>query len=129
MPKTRKPAAAAAKKPNGSPSMEALKRLIGSQEEPDVKTLKAGAKGKDADGPDDPQLKRIFDDAQKSEIRSAAGIRWLDVDCPHCGESFEVRVDASQEGQELVQDCQSCTTSVTLAVEVEDGEVSVNAYN
>ena len=127
MQKTRKPAAA--KKPAGSPSMEAIKRLIGSQEEPDVKTLKRGAKDKDADGPDDPALKRIFDDAQKSETRSASGIRWLDVDCPHCGESFEVRVDASQEGQELVQDCQSCAVSVTLAVEVEDGEVSVNAYN
>lgn len=127
MPKTksRKPAA---KKAGPAPSMEALKRLLGSQEEPDVRVLKRGKKEKDEDGVDDPQLKRIFDDAAKSETGSGGGIRWLDVDCPHCGESFEVRVDASQEGQELVQDCQSCSASVTLAVEVEDGEVSVSAY-
>lgn len=127
MPKTksRKPAA---KKAAASPSMEALKRLVGSQEEPDVRILKRGKKDKDEDGPDDPQLKKIFDDASKSETGSGGGIRWLDVDCPHCGESFEVRVDASQEGQELVQDCQSCSASVTLAVEVEDGEVTVSAY-
>lgn len=123
MPKTRKPTA---KKAGASPSMEALKRLVGSQEEPDVKTLRRGAK--DDDGPDDPQLKRIFDDAQKSSLGSASGIKWLDVDCPHCGESFEVRVDASQEGQEVVQDCASCSASVTLAVEVEDGVVSVSAF-
>lgn len=123
MPKTRKPAA---KKTGSSPSMEALKRLVGTQEEPDVRVLKKGAK--DEDGVTDPALKRIFEDAQKSQLGSAMGIKWLDVDCPHCGESFEVRVDASQEGQEVVQDCASCSASVTLAVEVEDGVLSVNAY-
>lgn len=123
MPKTRKPAA---KKTGSSPSMEALKRLVGTQEEPDVRVLKKGAK--DDDGVTDPALKRIFEDAQKSQLGSAMGIKWLDVDCPHCGESFEVRVDASQEGQEVVQDCASCAASVTLAVEVEDGVLSVNAY-
>lgn len=125
MPKTRK---SAAKKTGAAPSMEALKRLIGSQEEPDVRVMKKGAKDSDDDGVTDPALKRIFDDAQKTQMGSALGIKWLDVDCPHCGESFEVRVDASQEGQEVVQDCASCSASVTLAVEVEDGVLSVNAY-
>lgn len=125
MPKAKKPAA---KKNGAAPSMEALKRLMGTQEEPDVRVMKRGSKDKDEDGPNDPALKKIFDDAQKTQLGSAMGIKWLDVDCPHCGESFEVRVDASQEGQEVVQDCASCSASVTLAVEVEDGVVSLNAY-
>lgn len=125
MPKTKKPAA---KKNGAAPSMDALKRLMGSSEEPDVRVMKRGAKDKDDDGPNDPALKKIFEDAAKTQLGSAMGIKWLDVDCPHCGESFEVRVDASQEGQEVVQDCGSCSASVTLAVEVEDGVLSVNAY-
>ncbi|MBI2363081.1 MAG: CPXCG motif-containing cysteine-rich protein [Elusimicrobia bacterium] len=121
MPKRRK--TAAPKKAGSADALEALKRIAGGAQEPDVAVMKRGG---DVESPDDPQLKRIFDDAAKSEV--VGTIKWLDVECPHCGDTFEVRVDSSQEGQDLVQDCQSCSRSVTLSVEVEEGEVSVVAY-
>lgn len=127
MPKQRKTAAAtsvSSKKGGHASALDALKRLAGPSSDP-AAALKRG-KDKAGDSPDDPALKRIFEDAAKTDVRGGS-IKWLDVDCPHCGESFEVRVDSSQEG-EIVQDCQSCTHAVTLAVEVDDGEVSVSAY-
>lgn len=124
MPKRPKPAVS--KKPGASPALAALKRLADA-DEPDVAVLKR-AGGDEVAEPDIPQLKRIFDDAARSEA-SGNSLKWLEVECPHCGEIFEVCVDAAQEGQELVQDCQSCAVPVTMAVEVEDGEVSVSAYS
>lgn len=122
MPKRSKPTNA---KAGQATALDALKRLASSRNgEPDVATLKRGK----VEEPDAAALKRIFDDAAKTDVTGGT-IKWLDVDCPHCGESFEIRVDSSQEAQELVQDCQACSQSVTLAVDVEDGEVSVNAYS
>ncbi|MBI3297753.1 MAG: CPXCG motif-containing cysteine-rich protein [Elusimicrobia bacterium] len=126
MPKPRKSAATVAptKKGGQATALEALKRLAGASSDHPAAALK---RGKDKDeSVDDPQLKRIFEDAAKTDVRGGS-IKWLDVDCPHCGESFEVRVDSSQNA-ELTQECQSCTQSVTLAVEVDEGEVSVSAY-
>lgn len=121
MPKRRK--TAAAKKSSSADALAAIKRLSAGADEPDVAVMK---RARDVESPDDPQLKRIFDDAAKSEV--AGTIKWLDVECPHCSETFEVRVDSSQDGIDLVQDCQSCSRSVTLSVEVDDGEISVVAY-
>lgn len=71
-------------------------------------------------------LKQMFDDAAKAESRPA--LRFVDVECPFCGEEFEITVDPQEEGQEMIQDCRACCHPITFSVEVEDGEVSVNAY-
>ena len=49
------------------------------------------------------------------------------VECPHCGEEFEIAVE-SQESHEMIQDCASCTRSVTFSIEVLEGDVSVSSY-
>jgi hypothetical protein len=89
---------------------------------------KAGKKGGTAeDGPDLSSLKKIFDEASK-ETAAKPPLQWVDVECPYCGESFEVRVDPSEGGVDMAQECQVCAKVVQLAVEVEDGELSVSAY-
>lgn len=48
------------------------------------------------------------------------------VQCPYCGETFEVLVDCSIEHQEYIEDCEVCCRPVSLVIDVaEDGTVSV----
>lgn len=72
-------------------------------------------------------LKKIFDEASKAEDKGF-GLRQADVECPYCGEEFEISVDPSEEGQEMIQDCSVCCRAITFDVQVVDGELSINAY-
>jgi hypothetical protein len=73
-------------------------------------------------------LKKIFDEAAKVEEGRPA-LKWVDVECPHCNEEFEVRVDPGEGGGDMVEECHSCSKPVSLSVEVDDdGEVTVSAY-
>ncbi len=48
----------------------------------------------------------------------------IDVECPHCGETFEVEVDTSQgSDQELVEDCEVCSCQVNLRIACRPGQV------
>lgn len=38
------------------------------------------------------------------------------VDCPYCGEMFEITVDASAGRQEYVEDCQVCCKPVQVSI-------------
>jgi hypothetical protein len=50
------------------------------------------------------------------------------IDCPYCGESIEILVDASIPSQQYIEDCQVCCRPITLSVEVDDeGESQVRA--
>jgi hypothetical protein len=53
---------------------------------------------------------------------------WLQVDCPYCGEGFEVHVTSEQDGQSMYEDCEVCSRSVSLHIQIEDGELQVEAY-
>lgn len=78
--------------------------------------------------PDASELKKIFDEAAKVEEGRPA-LQWVDVECPHCNEEFEVRVDPSDGGGDMVEECHSCSKPVSLSVEVDDdGDVTVSAY-
>jgi len=47
------------------------------------------------------------------------------VQCPYCGQSFEVLVDCSVEHQEYIEDCEICCRPVSLVIDVaEDGTVT-----
>lgn len=72
-------------------------------------------------------LQKIFDDASRNED-SGWGLRTTDVECPYCGEEFEISVDPSEENQEMIQDCQVCCHPITFSVEILDGELTVEAY-
>jgi len=76
---------------------------------------------------DSTSLRKIFDDASKAEDKGF-GLRQADVECPYCGEEFEISVDPSEEGQEMIQDCSVCCRAITFDVQVIEGELSINAY-
>lgn len=50
------------------------------------------------------------------------------IDCPYCGESIEILIDASIRSQQYIEDCQVCCRPITLRVEIDaDGEPQVHA--
>jgi hypothetical protein len=52
------------------------------------------------------------------------------VQCPYCGQGFEVLVDCSVEHQEYIEDCEVCCRPVTLLVDVaDDGSVQVQTIS
>ncbi|HVE12682.1 MAG TPA: CPXCG motif-containing cysteine-rich protein [Elusimicrobiota bacterium] len=98
---------------------------------PKRKVAKAEEAVKDREPEDvkDSELDSILAQTLKEdEARSERVLKWVEVECPYCGENFEVRVDPSEEGQEMVQDCQVCCKPIELSVESQDGEVEVLAY-
>jgi hypothetical protein len=49
------------------------------------------------------------------------------VQCPFCGQSFDVGVDTSIASQRFTTDCEICCRPFQIAVECESGEIaSVN---
>ena len=54
------------------------------------------------------------------------------IDCPYCGESIEILIDASVPSQHYIEDCQVCCRPITMQVEVDadgDAEVRVSGEN
>lgn len=50
----------------------------------------------------------------------------IDLQCPYCGESITVFVDASAGDQQYIEDCQVCCRPIQMSVAVDDdGEASV----
>ena len=50
------------------------------------------------------------------------------IDCPYCGESIEILIDASIPDQQYIEDCQVCCRPITLSVRIEeDGLAQVRA--
>ncbi len=48
------------------------------------------------------------------------------IDCPYCGESIEILLDASVDAQNYIEDCQVCCRPITLNVDVDaDGDPHV----
>ena len=47
--------------------------------------------------------------------------RFVELDCPYCGECIGVRVDLSAGSQSYVEDCQVCCAPITIAVAVSEG--------
>ncbi len=49
-----------------------------------------------------------------------------EVQCPYCGEYFEVLVDGSIPHQKYIEDCEVCCRPINFDISVgEEGEVSV----
>ena len=42
------------------------------------------------------------------------------IDCPYCGESIEILLDASIPSQQYVEDCQVCCRPILLTVKIDD---------
>jgi hypothetical protein len=50
------------------------------------------------------------------------------IDCPYCGETIEILVDASAGGQRYVEDCSVCCRPMVIGVTLDaDGDPVVTA--
>lgn len=48
------------------------------------------------------------------------------IDCPYCGESIELVIDDSVDGQDYIEDCSVCCRPINVSVSVdESAEVHV----
>lgn len=48
----------------------------------------------------------------------------ISIECPHCGESFSLALDASEGSAQFTVDCEVCCRPMTVSVRVnEDGEL------
>ena len=45
------------------------------------------------------------------------------IQCPYCGQSFEISIDASAGSQRFITDCEICCRPMEIRAEVEEGEV------
>jgi hypothetical protein len=45
------------------------------------------------------------------------------IQCPFCGEEFEVLIDTSQPSQRFTTDCEVCCRPMEVHVECEPGEI------
>jgi len=48
----------------------------------------------------------------------------ISIECPHCGESFSLALDASEGTAEFTVDCEVCCRPMTVAVRFDDGELT-----
>lgn len=53
---------------------------------------------------------------------------WMQIQCPYCGEIFEVHITSEDEGQTMTEDCAVCCRPIALHIRFEDDELQVNAY-
>ncbi|HHJ16640.1 MAG TPA: CPXCG motif-containing cysteine-rich protein [Gammaproteobacteria bacterium] len=46
------------------------------------------------------------------------------IDCPYCGEAFDISVDCSMGGQQYIEDCPVCCQPIDISTEVDiDGNL------
>jgi sarcosine oxidase delta subunit len=50
---------------------------------------------------------------------------FANVECPWCGERFEIGVDPAADAQRLTTDCEVCCRPIELVVETESGRTTV----
>ena len=48
---------------------------------------------------------------------------FADIQCPFCGQTFEVVIDTSIAKQVFTTDCEICCRPMEIAAECEDGEI------
>lgn len=48
----------------------------------------------------------------------------ISIECPHCGETFSLALDASEGSAQFTVDCEVCCRPMTVSVRVnDDGEL------
>ena len=52
-------------------------------------------------------------------------VEYVTIDCPSCGEPFEVEIDLSAGSQTLIEDCRVCCAPAELRIEIDaDGAIA-----
>lgn len=53
-----------------------------------------------------------------------------DIECPYCGETITLTIDASAGSQRYIEDCHVCCRPITVVLAVDgDGGTSVNVQS
>ncbi|PCI40219.1 MAG: hypothetical protein COB53_01685 [Elusimicrobia bacterium] len=104
--------------------LDALVGLIDHDAEAEEHALSNGTKEDDADFS---ALKKVFDDVVKIEDARAA-LQWTEIECPHCGEAFQMGVDPDDDGQDLVEDCRICCRPIQMTIEMDGEDASVSVF-
>lgn len=79
------------------------------------------------DDAESPDLDSILNEvALESEKKPRE--HWAQIQCPYCGENFEVHLDSVEDGQTMYQDCQVCCKPISMHVQVDEEDVHVSAY-
>lgn len=47
----------------------------------------------------------------------------IPIECPHCGETFSLALDASEGSAEFTVDCEVCCRPMVVTVQVRNGEI------
>jgi Cysteine-rich CPXCG len=45
------------------------------------------------------------------------------IQCPYCGQAFELAVDTSEAAQQFTVDCEVCCRPMEVFLQCEDGEI------
>lgn len=53
---------------------------------------------------------------------------WIQVQCPYCGEVFDVHATSEEAGQSMIEDCEVCCRPISLHIKVEEEELVVSAF-
>jgi len=72
-------------------------------------------------------LEPVFEPGQGAaeEAPGAQGSQFVPIQCPYCGECFEILADLSAGSTSYIEDCQVCCRPIDLGIEVGvDGELT-----
>src|SRR5271170_2642898 len=103
---------------------------IAPRRSPARKSAAARASGR-REGPSGARLESILNEVTGQDARQVEERKlehWGAVQCPYCGESFEIHVEAAEDGQTMYEDCHVCCKPVSVYIHVEDNEVQISAY-
>lgn len=82
-----------------------------------------------SEGPSGQRLESILHEVTGADTQEARRLEhWGSVQCPYCGESFEIHVEAAEDGQTMYEDCHVCCKPISIYIHVEDDQVQVSAY-
>lgn len=67
-------------------------------------------------------LEPVFEPGRPDPVHPT---EFVDVQCPYCGEHFDVEIDVSAGGFDAIEDCQVCCKPIAVVVELgESGEIA-----
>lgn len=73
----------------------------------------------------DKVMETVLAESQK-EATTERLDQWVNIECPHCGESTDLHVIADMDGQSIDQDCAVCCRTYVAHVDIEEGEANVS---
>lgn len=81
-----------------------------------------------AEGPSNERLDTVLKEISQEPAEKTHVEQWSQLECPYCGETFEIHVTSEDDGQTMIEDCHVCCRPISVHVHMEDDEIEVSAY-